>query len=111
MTKCKKIIKNNSKYKKIRASDNAKYKSYYDSNKVENLLDITQLNYEAKKNLWKENIDITLEDNYDSFIFELHTNIIEADLNILSYIIRYRIYKGNEVFKIIKLTDNSTKNK
>ena len=103
-----KLIKKNSKDKKIRvefssSSENVKYKIYYDNNNEENLLNTTQIDYEAKKNLGKENIDITLEDNYDSFIFEIYSNTMETDINKLSYTLRYRTDEGKKVFKNYKI--------
>ena len=102
-----KLIKKNSNDKKIRvefssSSDNVKYKMYY--NTFEKLrLASTQVDYEVVENLGKQNIDINLEDEFDSFIFEVYTDSIEDDKNKLSYTLRYRTDEGKIKFKNYKL--------
>ena len=101
-----KLIKKNSNDKKIRiefssSSKNIKYNMYYNRN--ENLLSSTQVDYEVKNNLGKQNIDINLDENYDSFIFEVYSDKIENDINKLSYTLRYRTDEGKKVFRNYKL--------
>ena len=101
-----KLIKKNSNDKKIRiefssSSKNIKYNMYYNRN--ENLLSSTQVDYEVKNNLGKQNIDINLDENYDSFIFEIYSDKIENDINKLSYTLRYRTDEGKKVFRNYKL--------
>ena len=112
-----KLIKKNSNDKKIRiefssSSKNIKYNMYYNRN--ENLLSSTQVDYEVKNNLGKQNIDINLDENYDSFIFEVYSDKIENDINKLSYTFRYRTDEGKKVFRNYKLngkTEINTQNK
>ena len=74
---------------------------YYNRN--ENLLSSTQVDYEVKNNLGKQNIDINLDENYDSSIFEVYSDKIENDINKLSYTLRYRTDEGKKVFRNYKL--------
>jgi len=100
------LIKKNPNDKKIRvefssSSENVKYKLYY--NETQNLLSTTQVDYDSKQNLGKQNIDINLDDNYNSLIFEIYNDKIENDKNKLSYTLRYRTDEGKKIFKNYKL--------
>ena len=102
------LIKKNVNDKKIRvefssSSENVKYKLYYNNNKTENLLYITQVDYNSQQNLGKENIDINLDDNFDSLIFEVYNDKIENDINKLSYTLRYRTDEGKTIFRNYKI--------
>ena len=102
------LIKKNVNDKKIRvefssSSEKVKYKLYYDNNKTENLLSSTQVDYESQQNLGKKNIDINLDDNFDSLIFEVYNDEIENDINKLSYTLRYRTDEGKKIFRNYKI--------
>jgi hypothetical protein len=101
-----KIIKKNGNDKIIRvefssSSDNIKYRIYND--KIYKLnSNLTSIVYEENENLGKKNIDIKLDDVYDSFIFEVYTDKIEDNKNKLSYSLRYRADGGKKVFNNYK---------
>ena len=101
------LIKKNPNDKKIRvefssSSENVKYKLYY--NETQNLLSATQVDYDSKQNLGKQNIDINLDDNYNSLFFEVYNDKIENDKNKLSYTLRYRTDEGKKIFKNYKIS-------
>ncbi len=105
-----KFIKKNSNDTKIRvefssSSDNVKYKIYY--NNALKLLKTTIVDYEVKENLGKQNIDINLNENFDSFIFEVYPEKAENDINKLSYTLRYRNDEGKQKFRNYKINGNT----
>ena len=51
------------------------------------------------ENLGKQNIDVNLNNNFDSFIFEVYGDGGVNDKNKLSYTLRYRTDEGKKVFK------------
>ena len=104
-----KLSKKNSNDTKIRvefssSSENVKYKIYYynDNYTTENNAQV-KVNYETKEALGKQNIDIYLEDNFDSLIFEVYADKIENDKDKLSYTLRYRTDEGKTLFKNYKI--------
>jgi hypothetical protein len=98
-----KFIKKNANDKIIRvefssSSDIVKYRIYND--KIDRL--ITNSSLIVYENLGKKNIDIKLNDTYESFIFEVYHDNIVDNKNNLSYTLRYRTDGGKEKFNNYK---------
>ena len=118
-----KLIKKNSEDKIMRiefspSSQNVKYKMYY-INQL-NLLQNTEVDFIEEENFGKKNIDVNLNNDYDTIIFEIYNEKEESDINKMSYSLRYRTDKEKNKFKkyikngdikIIKETkDNNIRN-
>ena len=105
-----KLIKKNSDDKIMRiefspSSQNIEYKLYYDNST--DLLKTSKIEYGEKSSFGKKNIDINLEKDFDSIIFEVYNENKENDINKLSYSLRYRTGKEN-IFKNY-ITDDEIK--
>jgi hypothetical protein len=113
-----KLIKKNSDDKFMRiefsySSENVKYKLNYDNNSSSSLLQEPNIDYKEKKSLGKKNIDINLDSENDTIIFEIYNDNKEIDISGLSYSLRYRTNKENNFknYKTngdIKITEQKT---
>ena len=95
-----KLIKKNldDKFMRIEfspSSNNVKYKMYYNNTKTD-LLTNSQIDLIEFDNLGKKIIDINLDNNYDTIIFEVYNEKEENDINKMSYTLRYRTDKENK---------------
>ena len=95
-----KLIKKNldDKFMRIEfspSSNNVKYKMYYNNTKTD-LLTNSQIDLIEFDNLGKKIIDINLDNNYDTIIFEVYNEKEENDINKMSYTLRYRTNKENK---------------
>jgi len=106
-----KLIKKNENDKIIRvefssSSDNVQYKIYKEI--IDRLNSNTsEIDYKENENLGKKNIDIKLDDTYESFIFEVYSEPIIDNKNNLSYTLRYRADGGKKVFNNYKTIDKT----
>jgi hypothetical protein len=105
-----KLIKKNSDDKIMRiefsySSENVKYKLDYADTTPNNLLSEPTINYEEKNTLGKKNIDINLDNEHDTLIFEIYSDKTDIDVSELSYSLRYRTDKENN-FKNYKTKGN-----
>ena len=85
------------------SSQNVKYKMYYPNNAK--LLQDSKINSTEKENLGKKIIDINIEGNQDTIIFEVFKENQESDINKLSYSLRYRTDKEKNKFKNYLIED------
>ena len=106
-----KLIKKNINDKIIRvefssSSDNVKYRIY--NNEINRLsANSSLIDYEEKENLGKKNIDIKLNDDNGSYIFEVYSDKIVDNKNKLSYTLRYRTDEGTKIFNNYKTIDKT----
>ena len=105
-----KLIKKNSDDKVMRiefsySSENVKYKLDYPDTTPNNLLSEPTINYEEKNTLGKKNIDINLDNEHDTLIFEIYNDKTDVKESELSYSLRYRTDKENN-FKNYKTKGN-----
>ena len=105
-----KLIKKNSDDKIMRiefspSSNEIKYKLYYNNTSTNNLLKSSEVNYKEEETFGKKNIDINLEEDFDTIIFEIYNDKKENDINKLSYSLRYRTDKENKFINYI-INDN-----
>lgn len=77
------------------SSNNVKYKMYYNNTKTD-LLTNSQIDLIEFDNLGKKIIDINLDNNYDTIIFEVYNEKEENDINKMCYTLRYRTDKENK---------------
>ena len=87
------------KYKLIKKNTN---------DKIDRLnTNLSSIDHEEKENLGKKNIDIKLDDNYESFIFKVYSDEIMDNKNNLSYTLRYRTDGGKKEFNDYKTIANT----
>ena len=87
------------------SSENVKYKLDYADTTPNNLLSEPTINYEEKNTLGKKNIDINLDNEHDTLIFEIYNDKTDVKESELSYSLRYRTDKENN-FKNYKTKGN-----
>ena len=102
-----KLIKKNSDDKIMRiefsaSSNDIKYKLYYNNTSTNNFLKSSEVNYTEEETFGKKNIDINLEEDFNTIIFEIYNDKKENDINKLSYSLRYRTDKANNFINYIK---------